>query len=520
MKDKKFSLAITLAAVGLAIMAACSGSETAGKNQEEVGKVRKPAVAGTFYPRQPGELRQMVDEFLKNAKPPVIDGKVLCVISPHAGYVYSGQVAAYCYSAIKDGDYDVVVLVGPSHRMPVGAAAVYTSGGFETPLGGVEVDQKTAGAIVSSSREFEDDPGVHAVEHSLEVQLPFLQRALGDFKIVPILTRDISPAACQALGEALAGCLRDKKVLLVASTDLSHYPSYSDANKVDKETIQSWETMDLAKIYAKEAEILQRGVRNLSCTMCGGSAVMIVMAAAKALGADGLSVLKYMNSGAVSGDRSGVVGYAAAAIYKNSSSKGKPGEQSSGRESAQPGELGRSERKKLLQIARNSIAAALQKEDLPDFGVTESSLKGHQGAFVTLHKGGQLRGCIGRFVADEPLFQVVSKMAVAAATQDHRFPPVRLSELQDIEVEISVLSPLWKMTGIDELELGKHGIYVVKGMRSGCYLPQVADETGWSKEDFLTHCCTDKAGLESDAWKEGADVYLFTAEVFSEKEVR
>ena len=489
--------------------------------------MRRPAVAGAFYPGGASELGRVVDEFLKNADTPEtrVQGEVIGLISPHAGYTYSGQVAAYAYSALKGAQYDVVIVIGPSHRAPVEAAAVYTSGSFSTPLGTVEIDEGVAKALVETGDDFADDPGAHAAEHSLEVQLPFLQRVLHDFKIVPVVTRDLPPDRCEELGRALAGCVKGKKALFVASSDLSHYPAYADANRVDRETVESWKTMDLEAIYAKEEAAMLRPARNMACTMCGSAAIMITMAASKALGADAVAVLRYANSGDVSGDKSGVVGYAAAAVYK--SSKAGAGATSSREEAVRTppadrsdGALGRAERKKLLSVARVSIDAVLRRKPAPDPKLTEPSLTGHQGAFVTLHKDGQLRGCIGRFTADEPLYRVVSQMAVAAATQDFRFSPVTLPELDKIEIEISVLSPLRKMGDVSELELGKHGIYVMKGARGGCYLPQVADETGWSKEEFLGHCCLEKAGLEADAWKKDADVYLFTAEVFSEGELQ
>ncbi len=516
-----------LSALGLAVLSACSSSGTSETARKEVAQVRRPAVAGAFYPGGASELGRVVDEFLKSADTPEtrVPGRVIGIISPHAGYAYSGQVAAYAFSAVRGADYDVVILIGPSHRAPVEAAAVYTSGSFSTPLGSVPVDESLASAIVSLGGDFTDDPGAHVAEHSLEVQLPFLQRVLKDFKIVPVVTRDLPPDRCEELGRALAGAVKGRKALFVASSDLSHYPAYDDANRVDRETVESWKTMNLETMYAKEEATMRRPAQNLAVTMCGSAAVMITMAACKALGADAVTVLKYANSGDVSGDKTGVVGYAAAAIYE--SSGGGAGKRPSP-EAAVPkpaaamseGTLGRADRKKLLSVARVSIDAILRRKPLPDFKLTDPSLTGHQGAFVTLHRDGQLRGCIGRFTADEPLYKVVSQMAVSAATQDSRFPPVTLPELDKVEIEISVLSPLRKMGDVSELELGKHGIYVMKGGRGGCYLPQVADETGWSKEEFLRHCCLEKAGLEADAWKKDADVYLFTAEVFSEGEVQ
>jgi MEMO1 family protein len=529
MRKNTFRFAIALATAGLAVLVACSSSETSGKSQKEVGKVRKPAVAGTFYPGQPSELRQMIGDFLRKVTPVQVRGEVIGIVCPHAGYVYSAHVAAYSYTAVKNNSYDVVCIVGPSHRTYVTGAAVYSSGSFETPLGSVDVAEETARALISSGRGFTDDAGPHLMEHSLEVQLPFLQTVLGSFEIVPILVSDLPVSRCEELGKALAGCVKGKKVLLVASSDLSHYPAYEDANKVDNETTKSWKSMNLEEVSSKEEEIMSRHIRNLACTMCGSSAIMIVMAASKALGADSAIILKYMNAGDVSGDKSGVVGYAAAAFVKSpgkgekdkSEKKGEMGKGEMGKvgkKEEKEFSLTKAEKKKLLSIARNSIETTLGGKPLPKFDVTEPDLKTHAGAFVTLRRSGDLRGCIGRLVGDKPLYEVVSSMAVAAATEDTRFRPVSLSELQNIDIEISVLSPLKKMSNLKELELGKHGIYIAKGMRSGCFLPQVADETGWSKEEFLNRCCIDKAGLEPDAWKKDADVFLFTAEVFSEKE--
>ncbi len=531
--------ALITVVLGVAIAVACSGSDSDGKSHKEVGKVRKPAVAGAFYPGRPAELQTMVDGFLNEAGPSSVEGEVVGIISPHAGYVFSGQVAAHAYSAVKDSDYELVFLVGPSHRVFVTGAAVYSSGSFETPLGRVEIDEEIAKAVIDSHSDFSADDASHTVEHSLEVQLPFLQRTLKDFRIVPIITRDLPASRCEELGRVLAECAKGRKALLVASSDLSHYPSYDDANRADKETLQSWKSMDLEKIVSKEDEILRKRLPNLSCTMCGGTAVMIVVAASKALGADAIDIVKYANSGDVTGDKSGVVGYGAAVLSKNSGTRGKGesrlkhetrsqeetraqqetrAEQVVRSEPAEGSLLSETERKKLISIARGSIESVLGDKPIPDFDVDEPSLKSPMGAFVTLRNRGSLRGCIGRLVADRPLYKVISEMAIAAATQDHRFSPVSLPELEKIDIEISVLSPMKKMSSIEELTLGKHGILVREGPRSGVYLPQVADETGWSKEEFLRHCCMDKAGLEPDAWKRGADVFLFTAEVFEEEE--
>lgn len=181
--------------------------------------------------------------------------------------------------------------------------------------------------------------------------------------------------------------------------------------------------------------------------------------------------------------------------------------------------LGEEARRELLNVARRSVEAAVRGKDPPEFDCDDPDLQEERGAFVTLKTDGRLRGCIGQFVAEQPLWRVVRRMAVAAATQDPRFFSMRLrpDELQDLEVEISVLSPLRQVEDpMEEITLGKHGIQIRRGARTGCFLPQVATETGWSKEEFLCRCCGGKAGLDPYAWQgPETEVCIFTAEVFS-----
>ena len=178
------------------------------------------------------------------------------------------------------------------------------------------------------------------------------------------------------------------------------------------------------------------------------------------------------------------------------------------------------QKKELLKMARNTIAHYLKTGESPDIVVEDMDLQAEMGAFVTLHKKGQLRGCIGHMVATGPLYLTVRDMAIAAATGDPRFPAMRLTELDDVDIEISVLSPMRKVDDPNEIEMGKHGVMVKRGWKSGVYLPQVADETGWSRDQFMNSLCSQKAGIPADSWKTGeAEIYVYTAEVFGEKEL-
>ena len=267
--------------------------------------IRRSVIAGSWYPGTKAELGRMLDGFLANVKKEELGGELMGLIAPHAGYVYSGQVAAYAYKQLEGLDFPIVAIVSPVHRMFVGRYAVTAKRYYETPLGLVEVDGELVDALdeaVGLNRVERDD------EHSLEIQLPFLQRVLGRFKLLPVMMGDQSLPACRALGEALAGVLRGKRALLVASTDLSHFHPYDTAVRLDRVVLDHIERFDPEGL----ALDLERG----RCEACGGGPVIAVMLAAKALGANRARVLKYANSGDVTGDRWQVVGYVAGAIYK------------------------------------------------------------------------------------------------------------------------------------------------------------------------------------------------------------
>jgi AmmeMemoRadiSam system protein B len=291
-------------------------------------KVRRPAVAGSFYPGSNRELTAMVDKYLADAEKKELQGELVALIAPHAGYVYSGHVAAYAYKQLQGKSIDTVVLIGPSHRYPVRGAAVYDSGAFQTPLGTVKIDEELAKELIKQERRITSAPEVHDDEHCLEVHLPFLQRVLQpkaegvserseQFKIVPILMYDFSDANCKMLSQALSSCLNGKNALLVASTDLCHYPHYEEAKKADGIVVSAISQFDPDLLRKNTDEYMRKPIRNLHCMLCGTGAVITVMQAAKLLGANAVEILKYANSGDVPfGDKSQVVGYLAAAIYK------------------------------------------------------------------------------------------------------------------------------------------------------------------------------------------------------------
>jgi AmmeMemoRadiSam system protein B len=283
-------------------------------------RIRRPAVAGYFYPKDPPALRSMVDGFMARVAKTQVSGRIIGLMSPHAGYTFSGQVAAYAYQEIKGRPYDTVVILGPSHRAYLRRASVGNWDAYATPLGRVPVNRELASYLLDRKQFFSFYEEAHIREHSIETQLPFLQRLLLDFDIVPILIGTSSMSELEGISKALASAIKGRNVLFIASSDMSHYPSYRDAMEVDRATLSIIETFDPERLFLSEARTLRKGVENLSTTLCGMSSVVTVMMAAKELGGNTAAVLHYANSGDVEyrgyKEKRRVVGYGAVAFYK------------------------------------------------------------------------------------------------------------------------------------------------------------------------------------------------------------
>ncbi len=474
------------------------------------GDIRKAAVAGSFYPADTAALKNMIGQFMDQARGKEVEGEIIGLVAPHAGYVYSGWVAAHAYRQLEGKKFEIVVVISPSHHEYFSGSAVYNGDAYETPLGAVPVDKNLAKEIASkndlvvlSTQGHAWAPGTMG-EHALEVQLPFLQMMLGSFRLVPIVMGDQRPEYGEALADALANALKGKRVLIVASSDLSHYHPYDDAIQRDKKVVDAFNKFD----YLDLSQNCSVG----TWEACGGGPISVMMMAAEKLGANKATILKYANSGDVpEGVKTQVVGYMAGIVYKaKRGSKAEPNLHQSEQH------LTAAERTELLHIARTAIEFSVKEKKVPEFSVSSDVLKRECGAFVTIKKHGDLRGCIGHIVATEPLYETVRDVAISAALQDPRFMPVAPGELKDLELEISVLTPLRKISDLSEVEVGKHGILIRKGMYQGLLLPQVATEYSWDRTKFLEQTCL-KAGLYPDAYKEkDTEIYIFSAEVFGE----
>jgi AmmeMemoRadiSam system protein B/AmmeMemoRadiSam system protein A len=496
------------------MLSACESRKSQGEptmNGIPIEEIRQPAVAGSWYPDEPTELRGELENYLDEAQDFQL-GDIVALVSPHAGYVYSGPVAAYAYRQIEGKQYDAVVVVAPSHAEAFPFTSIYGRGAYKTPLGLIPVDSALAKMIAEAGNTVKISDRGHRQErlarqeHSLEIQLPFLQITLGEFKLVPIVMGDQTEEMVHDLAQALAKALKNRKVLLVASSDLSHFHSYDEAVKLDKMVLKSVEE------YNPNA--LLGNLSNHKVEACGGGPICAVMEAARLLGANRSRVLRYANSGDVpAGDRYRVVGYMAAAFYRDGGEEKKaPNKPSRG--DAKP--LSREDKEMLLKIARTTIESVVLGARVPEFQVTSEDLLQDRGAFVTITKKGALRGCIGYIIGVKPLYQTVREVAESAALRDPRFEPVQPSELPDLKIEISALSVPRRIQNIEEITVGVHGIIIRKGYRQGLLLPQVATEYGWDRNTFLEHTCR-KAGLPPNAWQdEDTEIEIFSAEVFGE----
>ncbi len=474
-------------------------------------EVKTAELDGIWYPASVQKLSADIQGYLANVPPVNLNGKVFGIIVPHAGYEFSGPIAAYAYKAASSKPVKTIILLGFSHKKFFNGICVYDKGAFRTPLGDIEVDADLSRKLMEQSPRIISEPLAFGEENSIEMQIPFIQEVFKNAKLVAISfgTRDYNDAL--ALADALSVVLAGRQdFLVVASTDLSHFHGYDEANSIDGRLIEVLKMMD--------GKIAYDDVRMGAGEMCGVMPVSTMLMAAKKMRYDKIEVLKYANSGDTSGRKEEVVGYLAAALYGEGIKEARKA--AAGTENIEKGSdmLNDEQRKRLLRIARESITSYLRDGKKKRFEETDAALSLPLGTFVTIHEGGQLRGCIGNMAAAGPLYRSVADLAITAATADPRFKPVTSGELDKIDIEISVLSPLKKVAGADDIKIPGHGVLVRQGISSGVYLPQVATESGWSKEEFLTSLCESKAGIDPNAWQDPeTELYVFTAEVFGEK---
>ncbi len=431
--------------------------------------IRQPVVAGQFYPGSASQLEEMIETLVDEKAE---KREVIGLVSPHAGYVYSGLVAGAVISRIKFKD--TFIIIGPNHSGMGKPLSIMTQGKWKTPLGEVEIDSELGKQILATSSHLQEDDIAHQYEHSIEVQIPFLQYFKSDFRIVPIILGYASGDTYKEIGRAIAKAVRElnREVVIIASSDMTHYEPQESAQKKDTQAIDAILDLD-------EDELLRR-VEELNISMCGYAPTASLISAAKELGAKSAELVKYQTSGDTTGDYSAVVGYAGIIISAI-------------------------EMHPLVKLARETVETYVKEEKVPPPpDELTPEMKEKAGVFVSLHKSGELRGCIGTFEpAAKNVAEEIIQNAISSATRDPRFPPVAPEELKDLEYSVDVLTEPKPVKDKSRLDPKKYGVIVQCGFRRGLLLP---DLEGVDTVDYQIDICRQKGGIAAD---EPVNLYRF-----------
>lgn len=477
-------------------------------------KIIEAQLAGSWYPASRARLAEEFKEYLARASESPMLENVMALILPHAGYRFSGPVAAYGLHQVAGKPIRRVIVMGPSHRVAMpNIVSIPAATHYETPLGEIPLDT-TFIQRLRTDPHFQDVPSAVIGENSVEIQLPFLQAALGSFHLVPIYVGQLDLETAKAIAGALQRVM-DNDTLLVASSDFTHYgPNYRYLPFTTnvQENLEKLDMGAIKEIERKSAAGFLQYCEKTGATVCGQDPIAILLAM---LPSDAqFHLLHYDTSGRIASDFNNSVSYASMAFT------GQWPAQAPDASSAQESQaLSEADKKNLLQLARKTLEYVFKHNRRPtpqdlEIAVTPS-MKAVMGAFVTLHKEGELRGCIGEIFPRRALYEAVMDHALNSALNDTRFSPVSEAEISGLVFEISALTPPTPVDSYQDIVLGKHGMVLAKNGRSAVFLPQVAPEQGWDIAQTLTHLSM-KAGLPADAWKSGAKFTVFEAIVFSE----
>jgi AmmeMemoRadiSam system protein B/AmmeMemoRadiSam system protein A len=467
---------------------------------------RQPVAAGRFYSADKTTLIKDLTSLFANCKKSPGNLEVRAIISPHAGYVFSGKIAASAFSAIApDRIFKNIFIIGSSHVMLFDGASVYNSGDYITPLGKIKVNTEIAQKLISGNKVFNFPLTAHLEEHSIEVQLPFIQYY---FKhqpmIVPIIIGTNNENTVKKIAEAIRPWFTSENLFIISS-DFSHYPSYNNAIEIDNSTAVSIASGNPQTFLSTLKKNSAKQIPGLSTSMCGWTSGLTLLYLTARNNQFETKLIDYCNSGdSPYGNKEEVVGYQAIAVIE----KNQITEFTHAAEDEFS--ITDEEKNQLFTIVKSTIESMLyeNKRIILDEKKIVSKLKTPMGAFVTLKINGELRGCIGRFISSDPLYKAVQASALSSAFEDPRFSPLTKEEFKKTDIEITVLGPLKKINSINEIILGKHGIYIKKDSRAGTMLPQVATENNWSVEEFLGFTSRDKAGIGWDGWKD-AEIFIY-----------
>jgi hypothetical protein len=483
-------------------------------------EVKKSVLAGTWYTDNPAKLAAEIDGYLSKAEAKSGVTRPLIVIQPHAGYVYSGNVAAAGYRILKNYSPDVIVIIAPSHHEYFNGCSLLKVDYYETPLGRVKVDKEAADALLKNNL-FRNNAGAFSREHAVEIQIPFLQRIYGkrlenELPIIPVIAGEIGSQDAPEIANALAMAVKNRKApLFIISSDFTHYgprfgyqPFKSSNKDILKKKLSELDLGAVDKIIKKDFKGYCDYIDKTGATICGRNPIKIALS----LPVENYKaeLISYDTSGNITGDYENTVSYVSLIISGDLSKSAENKKSKFG--------ISEDDKKFLLKLARDNLTSLLNNKGniAIDGKNVPENCRYRTGVFVTLKENGELRGCIGYIIGMKPLYEEVIENSYNAAFKDPRFPPVEKPELKNIKIEISVLTVPEPVKSVDEIAVGRDGLIIEKGFYRGLLLPQVPVELGWDRDTFLIHLCR-KAGLPDDAWKQGAKISKFEAIVFGEQ---
>ena len=474
---------------------------------------REAYAAGRFYSADKSTLTKDISRLFADCKKTTENNQVRAIIVPHAGYVYSGKTAAAGFSVTqKNAPYKNIFIIGSSHINSFDGASVYNTGDFITPLGKAIVNHEIANKLKADHKVFRFPEDVHLRDHNLEVQVPLIQYYYDKTPlIIPIVIGTNNTKRIKEIAEALRPWFTPEN-LFVISSDFSHYPSYKDAVENDKRTAEGIVSGDPDKFLTALSRNSSRNIPGLATSMCGWTSGLCLLYLAQDNNNLKFNRIDYCNSGdSPYGTKDEVVGYHAISLVDIS--RVSHDKQTNSTEFS----FTKEEKDLMFSIARKSISTMLneKKRISLDQSTMPEALKNKYGAFVTLKIKDKLRGCIGRFISEDPLYEVIKQSSISSAFEDPRFSPLTKSEYDKTDIEITVLGPLKRIKDINEIVLGKHGIYIKKDFRTGTMLPQVATENKWTVEQFLGYTSRDKVGIGWDGWK-NAELYIYEGLILEE----
>ncbi len=479
-------------------------------------QIHSTAAAGHYFPQKAKDLNALLKKAFQAAPSPKLDGNPIGLMVPHGAMKYTGVITAMAMRTLTRTDVDTIYILGTSHFANVRGAITWQGQAWRTPLGLYAIDQQAVRELLRDCPYIHLWPSAWKQEYSVDVPIPFLQTVAPKAKMVPLIFGTTNWEETWAIARAIAANAKGKKALVLISVDLAHYPSAEDSMVIDRQVLSTIQRFDPYALEKLDARLLAKDIPNLICTVCGLAALKTGMVATNLMGANKIQKIQYANTAMIAGKKTKVVGYGSLAFVNDpQQSPVTLVEKHPSQESVRWHEADIQE---LLDIARAAIVEGIATgKQLRPTTANPRLLEKHAVFIELTNRDGDVRGSMGVMEPRLPLYQSVAQMAVAAAFKDPRYDHIKASELPDLNIELSLISPLKPISDVGEIKLGQEGVLIRRGRREGFYFPQVPIQKKWSKEELLTNLCLQKARLPEKAWQEkGSQLYVFTVRSFKQ----